>query len=39
VNYLFYKGIEQVEGDMFKSVPTGDAIILKVSQDSIVPYL
>jgi hypothetical protein len=27
----FDAGIEHVEGDMFESVPSGDAIVLKVS--------
>lgn len=27
---LIHLGIEHIEGDMFKSVPKGDAIILKV---------
>jgi hypothetical protein len=26
------EGIEHVEGSMFESVPTGDAILLKVSE-------
>jgi hypothetical protein len=28
---IYGAGVKHVEGDMFKSVPKGDAIILKVS--------
>jgi len=33
-NFYFHEGIEHVEGDMFESVPKGDAILLKVSLDT-----
>lgn len=29
---LLCEGIEQIAGDMFESVPTGDAILMKVSE-------
>jgi len=29
---LLCEGIEQIAGDMFESVPTGDAILVKVSE-------
>lgn len=32
---IYYIGIEHVAGDMFEKVPTGDAIFLKVGEESI----
>lgn len=36
MNSHVHEGIEHFEGDMFESVPKGDAILLKVSLDIII---
>jgi len=34
-----YPGVEHVAGDMFVDVPTGDAMILKVSSIELITYM